>query len=106
MDVSSFSQGMLACIHASYLDVELRTTVAGTDDDRLLCELTKRFQDGLTQLLQSWDVLRRYRVVDAVCFGSCTTHHSLAKIPLGSCTTHHSLVEIPLDSCTTRNVID
>ena len=34
-DVGSFTQGVLAGIDASYLDVERTTAVAGTDDDGL-----------------------------------------------------------------------
>lgn len=42
MDVGSFAKGVLRGIDSSYFDVELRATIAGTDDDGLLSELAER----------------------------------------------------------------
>lgn len=69
-DVGCFSQGVLAGIDASYLDVESRAAVAGGDDDRSAGKLTKGFEYGATELLQGGDVHCGHIVVDAVLTGS------------------------------------
>lgn len=65
-DVGGFAEGVLAGVCASYLDVELVATVAAGDDDWFAEMLTQGFKDGLAELLQDGNVLRRAAVVDVV----------------------------------------
>lgn len=53
---------MLAGVCATNFDVEGIAAVAGADDDGLLSELAERLQDGLAQLFEDWNVLRRTRL--------------------------------------------
>lgn len=69
VDVCGFSQSVLAGVCATYFYVEGIATVTGTDDDGLTCKGAQGFEDGLAELLQGRDVLRRYTVVDVV--GNC-----------------------------------
>ena len=68
-DVAGFAKGVLGGIDASNLEVELRASVAAGDDNRLLCEGSEGFEDLFAELLQSWDVLRGYAIVNAI--GGC-----------------------------------
>ena len=72
-DVGGFAKGVLGGVCATYLDVELVAAVAAADDDRFAEVLAQGFEDGLAELLQSGNVLRRAAVVDVVGFGSCRT---------------------------------
>lgn len=65
-DIGCFTQGVLAGIDTSYLNVEGTATVAGTDDDGLSSKFTQGFEYGATKLLQRRDVLHRNSVVDTV----------------------------------------
>ena len=56
-DVTGFAKGVLGGIDASNLDVELRTSVARADDNRLARELAERFKNLFAQLLEGRDVL-------------------------------------------------
>ncbi len=69
-DAAGFAKGVLGGIDNSDLDVELWATVAGVDDDRLLCEGSEGLEDFFAQLLKELDVLRWYAVVDAKLGGS------------------------------------
>ena len=70
-DVGCFTEGVLAGIDASYLDIEDIAAVAGADDDGLPGELAEGLEDGAAELLQGGDVLHGDGVVDAVGLGYC-----------------------------------
>ncbi len=65
-DVGGFAEGVLAGVCVSDLDVELVATVAAGDDHRFAEMLTQGFKDGLAELLQDGNVLRRAAVIDVV----------------------------------------
>ena len=72
-DVGCFAKGVLGGVCATYLDVELVAAVAAADDDRFAEVLTKGFEDGLAELAQGRDVLRRAAVVDVQPVGCGTS---------------------------------
>ena len=68
--VAGFSKGVLGGIDTSNFDIELRTSVAGADDDGLARELAEGFKDLFAQLLEGRDVLWWNAIVDAKTGGS------------------------------------
>lgn len=72
-DVGGFAKGMLGGVNATYLDVEGWRAVAAGDDHRFAEMLAKGFEDGLAELAQGRDVLRRAAVVDAEFLGCGTS---------------------------------
>ena len=72
-DVGSLAQRVLTARHASYGEVELRTTVAARDGDDAAM-LAKRLQDHLAEHHQTDDDHRLLRrVVDAILDGGTRT---------------------------------
>ena len=74
MDVAGFSGHVLGVFRTTHLDVEQGAAVAGADNDPLLPlmrgsagidEGTEGFENLFAQLLEGWDILRWYMVVDA-----------------------------------------
>ena len=75
MDVAGFSGHVLGVFRTSHLDVEQGAAVAADDDDPLLLPLrrgsagidegTEGFENLFAQLLEGWDILGWYMVVDA-----------------------------------------
>lgn len=65
-DVGGFAKGVLGGVCATYLDVELVAAVAAGDDHRFAEVLAKGFEDGLAELTQGRNVLRRAAVIDVV----------------------------------------
>ena len=74
MDVAGFSGHVLGVFRTTHLDVEQGAAVAGADNAPLLPlmwgsagidEGTEGFENLFAQLLEGWDILRWYMVVDA-----------------------------------------
>ena len=72
-NVGGFAEGVLGGVCATYLDVELVTTIPTADDDRFSGKGSEWLQNCLAQLLKNRNILRRAAVVDVVGFGSCRT---------------------------------
>ena len=74
VDVAGFSGHVLGVFCTTHLDVEQGAAVAGADNDPLLPlmrgsagidEGTEGFENLFAQLLEGWDILGWYMVVDA-----------------------------------------
>ena len=74
VDVAGLSGHVLGVFRTTHLDVEQGAAVAAADDDPLLPlmrgsagidEGTEGFENLFAQLLEGWDILRWYMVVDA-----------------------------------------
>ena len=73
LDVSCFTEGVLAGVCATDFDVELVATVAAGDVDGLTGKGAERLQDGLAELLENRNVLRWAGVVNAIGDCGCTS---------------------------------
>ena len=74
VDAAGFSGHVLGVFRTTHLDVEQGAAVAGADNDPLLPlmrgsagidEGTEGFENLFAQLLEGWDILGWYMVVDA-----------------------------------------
>lgn len=72
MQVSCFTFHVLAGLASSNGCIELRTTVAGTDDDWFFDNGTQGFEDFGAECFQGWNEMLRNFVVDASC--TCGWH--------------------------------